>query len=81
MAATGFILASYVTKEFFLRHGRPYPTDIPARLKKRDLRIFAIFVGGLAGEPFAAVVAVGVLSHLCVLVILARGWRLGAPAE
>ena len=78
VAATGFILASYVTKEFLLRHGRPYPTDIPARLKKRDLRLFAIFVGGLAGHPFAALVAVGVLSHICVLVIVARGWRLGA---
>ena len=81
MAATGFILGSYVTKEFLLRHGRPYPADIPARLKKRDLRLFAIFVGGLAGNPFAAVVAVGVLSHVCALVILARGWRLGAPAD
>jgi len=81
MAATGFILTSYVTKEFLLRHGRPYPTDIAARLKKRDLRILIIFVGGLAGHPFAALVAVGVLSHLSVLVILARGWRLGAPAD
>ena len=81
MAATGFILASYVTKEFLLRHGWPYPADVPARLKKRDLRLFAIFVGGLAGHPFAAVVAVGVLSHICVLVILARGWRLAAPAS
>ena len=81
MAATGFIFASYVTKEFFLRHGRPYPADVPARLKKRDLRLFAIFVGGLAGYPFAAVVAVGALSHICVVVIVARGWRLGAPAE
>ena len=81
MAAAGFILASYVTKEFLLRHGRPYPTDVPARLKKRDLRLFAIFVGGLANHPFTALLAVGVLSHVCVVVILARGWRLGAPAD
>ena len=35
-AGTGFILSSYVKKEFFLRHGYPYPRDILERVNKRD---------------------------------------------
>jgi CDP-L-myo-inositol myo-inositolphosphotransferase len=76
-SATGFILASYVTKEFELRHKRPYPNDILAKLKKRDLRLFTISVGALLGSPYLAAVGVGVLSHLCILGILARGWKEG----
>jgi 1L-myo-inositol 1-phosphate cytidylyltransferase / CDP-L-myo-inositol myo-inositolphosphotransferase len=75
--ATGFILASYVTKEFELRHGRAYPNDILAKLKKRDLRLFTISVGALLGSPYLAAVGVGVLSHLCILGILARGLKEG----
>ncbi len=73
----------YVTALSLPRAERPCraAAGLPARLKKRDLRLFAIFVGGLAGHPFAGVVAVGVLSHVCVLVILSRGWRLAAPAD
>jgi CDP-L-myo-inositol myo-inositolphosphotransferase len=77
-AATGFILASYVTKEYELRHGRPYPNDILAKLKKRDLRLFTIAVGAVLGSPYLAAVGVGVLSHLCILGILSQGWKKGS---
>lgn len=72
-AATGFVLASYVTKEYELRHGRRYPSDVLAELKKRDLRLAAVAVGAVLGSPNLAAVAVGVLSHLCVLGVLSRG--------
>ena len=39
VAACGFILANYVTKEFAIRHERTYPNDILNRLKRRDLRL------------------------------------------
>jgi phosphatidylglycerophosphate synthase len=75
-ASTGFLLASYSTKEFALRHGAAYPNDWLARLKHRDLRVFVIFCGGLIGYPFHAMVAVGVLTHVLILGILCKGWAL-----
>ncbi|GAF67459.1 unnamed protein product, partial [marine sediment metagenome] len=76
LAACGFILASYVTKEFALRHGRSYPNDVLNRLKRRDLRLFAICLGAIVGRPFEALLAVGALSHACVVGILIRGWAI-----
>jgi CDP-L-myo-inositol myo-inositolphosphotransferase len=75
VAATGFLLASYVTKEFALRHGQPYPNDLWNRLRRRDLRLFGIFCGALVGWAFEAVVALGALAHACTVGILVRGWR------
>ena len=75
-AITGFLLASYSTKEFVLRHGTAYPNDWLARLKHRDLRVFVIFCGGLIGYPFHAMVAVGFLTHVLILGILFKGWGL-----
>ena len=75
-ASTGFLLASYSTKEFALRHGASYPNDWLARLKHRDLRLFVIFCGGLIGYPFHAMVAVGFLTHVLILGILFKGWSL-----
>ncbi len=75
-AITGFLLASYSTKEFALRHGAAYPNDWLARLKHRDLRIFVIFCGGLLGYPFHAMVAVGFLTHALILGIMFKGWSL-----
>ena len=75
VAGTGFLLTSYVTKEFMLCHGHPYPDHILLRLKKRDLRLFVICAGALCGHAFAAVLAMGALSHACVFGILAMGWR------
>lgn len=79
-SVSGYLMASYVTKEFALRHGRAYPADFLNRAKRRDLRLFGIFVGAVCGFAFEAMVALGALSHLCVVGILARGWwREGRP--
>jgi len=77
-ALAGFILASYTTKEYAIRHERPYPNDILNRLKRRDLRLLGICVGAVAGHPYAAMLVLGLLSHACVFGILIRGWRLGS---
>jgi phosphatidylglycerophosphate synthase len=75
---SGFLMASYVTKEFALRHGRAYPSGFLSRIKRRDLRMLGISVGAVLGLAFEAMVALGVLSHLCVVGILIRGWRQGS---
>ena len=77
-ALTGFILASYTTKEYAIRHERPYPNDVLNRLKRRDLRLLGICVGAVVGYPFAAMLVLGLLSHACVFGILMRGWKLSA---
>jgi CDP-L-myo-inositol myo-inositolphosphotransferase len=74
VAAFGFILASYVTKEFAIRHDRPYPNDILNRLKRRDLRILLICLGAVVGRPFEALALAGLLSHVCVIGVLIKGW-------
>ncbi|MEE8129016.1 MAG: NTP transferase domain-containing protein [Vicinamibacterales bacterium] len=74
-ASTGFLLASYTTKEYALSHGTAYPNDWLNRLKRRDLRLFVIACGGLIGYPYYAMVAMGALSHLVIMGILATGWR------
>lgn len=81
VAATGFILGSYVTKEFELRYGYTYPNDILTTLKKRDLRLFVISVGAVLGSPYLAVVGVGVMTHLYVLGTLARGSKEGTQTS
>ena len=78
VALAGFILASYTTKEYAIRHERSYPNDVLNRLKRRDLRLLGICVGAVVGHPFAAVLALGLLSHVCVFGILIRGWKLGS---
>ena len=71
----GFVLASYVTKEFVLRTGEPYPNDIFNRLKRRDLRVFIICIGAVVARPFEALAIAGALTHLCVIGVLVRGWK------
>ena len=73
-ASTGFLLASYTTKEYALSHGVPYPNDWLNRVKRRDLRLFVIACGGLIGYPYHAMVAMGALSHLVIMAILAKGF-------
>lgn len=80
VSATGFILVSYVTKEFSLQYKRAYPHDFLSRLKHRDLRVLVIAVGAVAGFPFAALIGVGVFSHVVVAWIMMRGWRVN-PAS
>ncbi len=78
LAAFGFILASYVTKEFAIRTGEPYPNDVLNRLKRRDLRIFIICLGAVVGRPFEALAIAGALTHLCVMGIFIKGWKRSA---
>ena len=80
-AAFGFVLASYVTKEFEIQHDRPYPDDVLNRLKRRDLRLLLIFLGAMIGRPFEALVIAGMLSYVCVIGILGRGWRMSGIGE
>jgi len=75
LAGGGFLLASYVTKEYQLRFGVPYPNDTLNRLKRHDLRVFILFLGALAGAPFAALLFIGALTHLLLAGIILKGWR------
>ena len=79
LALTGFLFASYVTKEYALRHGREYPNDVLNRLRRRDLRLFAIGCGALLGVAFEAMVLLGLVSHLCAAGMLLRAWRRQGP--
>ncbi len=74
LAGGGFLLASYVTKEYQLRHGVPYPNDVLNRLKRHDLRVFVLFLGAMAGLPYAALLLMGALTHLLIAGILLKGW-------
>ena len=74
-ALSGFLLASYTTKEYALRYGCPYPNDLLNRIKRRDLRLFGICLGALIGHPYAAMLILGGISHACIVGILLRGWR------
>ena len=81
LAAFGFILASYVTKEFAIRTGEPYPNDVLNRLKRRDLRIFIICIGAVVARPFEALTIAGALNHFCVIGVLIKGWKRSASPE
>ena len=81
LAAWGFLLAGYVTKEFELRNGFPYPDDWLNRLKRRDLRLLIICAGALVGRPFYALLAAGALTHFCIVGILVKGWLMRRPRE
>jgi CDP-L-myo-inositol myo-inositolphosphotransferase len=74
-ALSGFLLTSYAKKEYQLRFQKPPPLSFLPRLAKRDLRLFAIFLGALLGQPFFAMLGVGAISHLAVFWILVRGRR------
>ena len=75
IATASFLMASYVTKEFQIRFGHPYPSNLVAKLKRRDLRILVIAVGSVLGHPLTALLAIGSLTHLAVLQILVSGWH------
>lgn len=75
VAITGFLLGSYVKKEYHVRFGRAYPNNPAERLRRRDLRLLCIAVGAVVGHPFEALLTVGSLSHLAVVWMLVSGWR------
>ena len=72
-SAVGFLMTSYITKEYQIRFGKPYPNTLVARLKRRDLRILIVAIGAITGHPFEALLVAGLLSHLSVLWILFSG--------
>ena len=67
-AAAGFTMYSYTRKEYEVTHGRPLPERFPFILApaSRDVRLFIVFLGALAGWAFAAMVVAGALAHLAV---------------
>lgn len=75
VAVTGFILVSYVTKEFTLRHVSANQKGILDRVKHRDSRLFVLAVGAMTGFAFEALVLAGVLSHVLIAGIMLKGWR------
>ena len=75
VAATGFVLVSYVTKEFALRHRSEFSHDFLDRVKHRDLRLLVISAGAVVGFAFEALLVVGVLSHAIVAGVMVLGWR------
>ena len=74
-ALTGFILASYVKKEYVIRYQSKPPGGLLGRLIKRDLRIFAIMLGAIASLPYEAMLLVGLLSHIGIGSMLLKGHR------
>ena len=75
VTATGFVLVSYVTKEFALRHRSEFSHDFLDRVKHRDLRLLVISAGAVVGFAFEALLVVGVLSHAIVAGVMVLGWR------
>ena len=75
VASTGFILTSYTGKEYALRYGKELPNSFLRKLLKRDMRLFALFVGALLNRPFEVLVLVGLVSHLGVGWILLSTYR------
>ncbi len=63
IALTGFLLTSYSKKEYALRYGKSFPNGIWARLIKRDLRLFGLFLGAVFGYPYFALLVLGLFSH------------------
>lgn len=63
LAMSGFLLSSYTKKEYALRYGKELRAGRLSRLIKRDLRLFAIFLGAICNAPYFALIGMGLLSH------------------
>jgi CDP-L-myo-inositol myo-inositolphosphotransferase len=74
-ALTGFIMASYVKKEFVIRFQSNPPSGLLEKLIKRDLRIFAVMLGAIVNLPYEIMLLVGLLSHVGVGWMLLKGHR------
>ena len=66
LALVGFILASYLTKEYFRRYFKEMPRSFIRILTKRDFRLFVIFIGAIINEPYWALISIGILSHIAI---------------
>lgn len=62
-----FLGVSYMKKEYQLRTGREVEHTLFERLTRRDLRLFGVFVGAVAGSPYHAMIAVALLTHAWML--------------
>ncbi len=74
-AMTGFIMASYVKKEFVIRYQSNPPGGLFGKLIKRDSRVFAIMLGAIVNLPYEIMVSLGLLSHVGIGWILLKGHR------
>ena len=74
-ALTGFIMASYVKKEFVIRYQSKPPGGLFGKLIKRDLRIIAIMLGAIVNLPYEIMLSAGLLSHVGIGLILLKGHR------
>jgi len=79
-ALTGFIMASYVKKEFVIRYQSELPSGLFGKLIKRDLRIFAIMLGAIVNQPYEMMLLIGLLSHVGIGWMLLKGHRV-TPAS
>ncbi len=75
LALTGFIMASYVKKEFMIRYQSEYTNGPFGKLIKRDMRIFAIMLGAVVNHPYETMLLVGFLSHAGVGWMLLKDYR------
>jgi CDP-L-myo-inositol myo-inositolphosphotransferase len=66
-AITGFILTSYMKKEYVLRYNKNWPDGIMDKLSKRDLRLFGIFVGAILFYPLEAIAILAIISHISII--------------
>lgn len=69
-AAIGLLMSSYTIKEYFIRYRRNIREGGISKLRKRDARLFLIFVGAVLNRPFEALLIAGAIGHLYV------GWQL-----
>jgi CDP-L-myo-inositol myo-inositolphosphotransferase len=74
-ALMGFIMASYVKKEFVIRYQSKPPGGLFGRLIKRDVRIFAIMLGTFVNLPYETMLLAGLMSHVGIGWVLLKGYR------
>lgn len=75
VALAGFLLTSYTKKEYALRYQQEIPAGMWVRLTKRDLRLFALFLGAILGRPYFALLAAGFVSHVGIARLLWREYQ------
>ncbi len=75
LSLAGFMLASYARKEYYIRYRGGPPAGIIQQLSKRDVRLLGIMLGALLGRPYAAMVLLGLMSHISVV------WSMGSELK
>jgi len=67
LSLLGFVLVSYVRKEYSLRFGEKGSWGMSESLVRRDLRMLSLALGGFLGEPFYAMIALALVSHSWIM--------------